>query len=273
LVKYLFWVTLLATLSFGASLNKEIENILGKGSYAAKKGLIAVLFKNRSDFLRGNRVDILKVLQTLEENHLLELQFNETKTLHLSFATTDKKPLLFIKTIKDVLNAVGYNHTLTSKAVRDESGFLWKVSLSSAAMVDPLLLAKELQKRGAYITSIKRYSKDNWRYNVDIYHAKVKAKKIPFNKKTVLRKPLNAYWIEVMGGRSISIDSRGGNNWHPYIIFYDKNLKILDNYTKERKSYNVSLKIPRDAKYIKIGDLYTLENLKRGVKVTISKRK
>ena len=232
-----------------------------------------MLFQKRSNFLRGDRVDILKVLQTLKENNLLQLQFKETKTLQLSFATTDKKPLLFIKTVKDTLNAIGYNHTLTAKAMRDESGFLWKVTLSSAAMIDPLFLAQELQKRGAYLTSVKRYSKDNWRYNIDIYRGHLKAQKLPYNKKVALRKPLKPYWLEISGGRTISIDSKQGNNWHPYVVIYDKNLKILDNYTKERKSYNVSLKIPRDAKYVKIGDLYTLENLRRGLKVSISKRK
>ena len=55
-------------------------------------------------------------------------------------------------------------------------------------------------------------------------------------------------------------------------FFYDKDLKIIDNYTKERKSYNVSLKIPSGAKYVKIGDLYTLENIKRGLKIKIQKR-
>ncbi len=271
MVKYLLLLTLVVTLSFGSSINKEIEHIIGKGSYAAKKGLISVLFKKRTDFLKGNRVDIQKVLKTLKANDLLDLDFKETKTLQLSFATTGKKPLLFVKTVKDVLNAMGYNHTLTSKAVRDESGFLWKVAIRSAAVIDPLSLAREFQKRGAYITSIKRYSKDNWRYNVNVNRAYLKAKKIPFNQKVTLKKPLKPYWINVAGARSISIDSKNGNIWHPYIVFYDEELRILDNYTKERKSYNVSLKIPRHAKYVKISDLYTLENIKRGLKIHIRK--
>ena len=273
MVRYLLILALIFNFAYASNLNKEIENIIGKGSFAAKKGLISVLFKQRSDFLRGSRVDIKKVLYTLKENNLLELQFHNAKTISLSFATTDKKPLLFVKIIKGALNAMGYNHTLTAKALRDESGFLWKVNLSSAAMIDPLLLAQELEKRGAYLTSVKRYSKENWRYNVDIYRGHLKAKKLPFGTKTALRKPLSAYWLDISGGRTISIDSPRANNWHPYVVIYDRDLKILDNYTKERKSYNVSLKIPRDAKYVKIGDLYTLENLRRGLKVSISKRK
>ena len=254
------------------SLDKNIENILGKHSYSSQRGLISVLFKKRSDFLLGNRVDIMKVLQTLKDNKLLDLRFKETKRLQLSFATVDKKPLLFVKTMKDVLNSMGYNHTLTTKAARDESGFLWKVEIKSASMIDPLLVAKEIRKRGGYLTSVKRYSKDNWRYNVSVSRAHLKVLPVPFNKKVSLRKPLNPYWIDVEGARALNLDSKNGNIWHPYIVFYDKDLKIIDNYTKERKSYNVSLKIPSGAKYVKIGDLYTLENIKRGLKIKIQKR-
>ncbi len=272
MVKFLLGLLLFVQVAYASSLDKSIENILGKHSYSSQKGLISVLFKNRSDFLVGNRVDILKVLQTLKDNKLLDLRFNETKNLQLSFATIDKKPLLFVKTMKDVLNSMGYNHTLTTKSARDESGFLWRVEIKSASMIDPLLLAKELRKRGGYLTSVKRYSKENWRYNISVSRAHLKVIPVPFNKKVSLRKPLNPYWIDVEGARALNLDSKNGNIWHPYIVFYDKDLKIIDNYTKERKSYNVSLKIPSGAKYVKIGDLYTLENIKRGLKIKIQKR-
>ena len=272
MVKYLLLLTLLVTLSFASSIDKEVENIIGKGSFATKKGLVGVLFKNRADFLLGNRVDILKVLKTLRENDLLDLQFKQARTFHLSFATTASKPLLFVKTIKDLLNALGYNHTLTTKALRDESGFLWQVTLHSASVIDPYHVAKQLRKRGAYLTSVKRYAKDNWRYNVDINRAYLEVKKLPFGKKISLKKPLKPYWINISGANAIILDSKNGNLWHPYIVFYDADLKVLDNYTKERRSYNASLKIPRDAKYVKISDLYTLENIKRGLKIYIQKK-
>lgn len=199
------------------------------------------------------------------------MNFKERKRLELSFAMAGEERLLFVKIIKEVLNAMGFNHTLTAKVISDDSGFLWKISLESAAILDPLLLSHELEKRGAYLTSIKRYSKVNWRYNININRAFVKAKKLPFNQQVRLKKPLHPYWINIVGAKSITIDSPNGNIWHPYVVFYDDALKILDNYTKERKSYNISLKIPRHAKYVKVSDLYTLENIKRGLKVHIRK--
>lgn len=273
MVKYLLIVSLFITFASANSIHEEVKKIIGPSSYATKKGLISVLFKQKSDFLRGNQVDILKVLKRLKENKLLDMRFRRTRTLELTFATAEKNPLLFVKSMKDILNALGYDHTLTTKAMYDDSGFLWKVTLRAASMVDPLSLAKALQKRGGYFTSVKRYSKENWRYNVNIKHAKVAVKKIPYNKEVSLRRPLKPYWLDVQGARSINLVSSRSNLWHPYIVFYDRNLKILDNYTKEIKSYNASLSVPEEAKYVKIGDLYTLKNLKWGLKIKILKRK
>jgi hypothetical protein len=271
LIKLFFIALLFFSFAQAGAIEKQTKNILGKQTYMAKKGLLSVLFKNKGKFLRGNHLDMVKVLETLKSNKLLDLRFRYAQTLELNFATTGRDTLLFIKIIKDTLNALGYNHTLTSKAIRDESGFLWQVQLRSASMVDPLSLAKEFRKRGAYFTSLKRYSKDRWRYNINISQAKVLAKKLLWNMPVPLRKPLEPYWFDVQGARTIRMDSKRANLWHPYIVFYDKDLAIVDTYTKERKSYNVSLKIPHAARYVKVGDLYTLENLKRGLTITLKK--
>jgi hypothetical protein len=96
---------------------------------------------------------------------------------------------------------------------------------------------------------------------------------ITLDKEIKLKKPLSAYWLDVENAKKIRLMSPAGNQWFPYIVFYDKNLRIIENYTKEIKSYNVKLKIPRDSKYIKISDIYTLENLKRGLNVYVSHKR
>jgi SepF-like predicted cell division protein (DUF552 family) len=48
-------------------------------------------------------------------------------------------------------------------------------------------------------------------------------------------------------------------------------LKVVATISKELKSYNESLSSPKDAKYVKISDIYTLENLKRGLSIYIAK--
>ncbi len=252
-------------------MDREISDLMGKKQYQTNRGLINILMKDKHAYLKDGEADLQKITKLLDENHLLDLDFKHLRHFKLSFATKQRNALLFIKIVKEVLASAGYSQTLTTKATRDESGFLWEIELVGSKMVDPYLLVSQFQKRGAIITHIKRKDRANYRYDVDIYSAKVKSLTPPIGKEVRLPKPLHPYWIDIYGARKVKIVSMGGNRWHPYIVFYDRNLKIVGNYTKEIKSYNITIKIPNGAQYIKIADLYTLQNLKRGMKITLFK--
>lgn len=267
------FVVLSLLLSFinASALHSELENILGQNSYLAKKKFLNILFKDQQKFHVGSEVDIHKVLSTLKENSLIRLDYKRNRELHLSFATEQNNPLIFIKMIQNSLNTLGYSTPTTEKVMRDSSGFLYKVNLKTSSAIDPVLFASELTKQGCYIAQMKRYSKVNWRYNINISDIDIVPNETIFNKKMALKKPLNPYWIDVEQAKTLTLSSSRGNSWHPYIVFYDRDLKILDTISKELKSYNERLSIPRGAKYVKISDIYTLENLKRGLSVYISK--
>ncbi len=271
MVRVLFALIFSVLLLEAYSLDRELSDLMGKKQYQTNRGLIHILMKDKHTYLKNGEADFQKLTKLLDENHLLDLNFKHLRHFKLSFATKQKNALLFIKIVKEVLASTGYSQTLTTKATRDESGFLWEIELVGSKMVNPYLLVSEFQKRGATITHIRRRNRADYRYDVDIYSAKVKALVPPKEKEVRLPKPMHPYWIDIYGARQIKIVSMGGNRWHPYIVFYDRNLKIVGNYTKERKSYNISLKIPSGAQYIKIADLYTLQNLKRGIKITLFK--
>ncbi len=270
-MKVALFIIIFSSFLWGYSFEKEIISLIGKENYYSNRGLINLLFKDKEKFLQGNKTDLAQISKVLEENNLLNLKLGKISDIELSFATKQKNSLLFVKIVKEVLSSIGYSNTLTKKAIKDSSGFLWTISLRTRTMIDPYQIVKEFSKRGAIVERIKRNSKFSYRYDVDIFDAKVNAISPPPNQALRLKKPLKPYWIDVYGAKSIKIVSLGGNRWHPYIVFYDSNLKIIDNYTKERKSYNISIKIPRGARYIKISDLYTLQNIKRGMKITVSK--
>jgi len=271
LVRAFVVLSLLLSFIHASALHAELENILGQNSYLSKKKFLKILFKDQQKFYTGDQVDIHKVLYTLKENNLLHLDYKKNRDLHLSFATEQNNPLIFIKMIQNSLNTLGYNTPEIKKVMRDSSGFLYKVILKTSSAVDPVLLANELKKQGCYITQMKRYSKVNWRYNIRISDIDIVPTQTEFNTKVVLKKPLNPYWIGVERARIITVNSSRANSWHPYIVFYDRDLKILDTISKEIKSYNEKLSIPRNAKYVKISDIYTLENIKRGLSIYISK--
>jgi hypothetical protein len=271
LVKILLSFLLSVNLIHANALQDELVNVLGQNSYHAKKKFLSILFKDEQKFQIGSKVDVHKLLSVLKENNLINLEFGKTKELHLSFATEQNKPLIFIKMIQNSLNTLGYSTPATEKMLKDASGFLWKISIKTSSAIDPVLFANELQKQGCYISKIKRYSKTNWRYNIVIHDIDIVPKQTEFNKKLRLKKPLNPYWIDVEKAKTMVIGSSRSNSWHPYIVFYDSDLKVLDTISKEIKSYNERVTIPRDTKYVKISDIYTLENLKRGLSIYISK--
>jgi len=271
LVKSVVLVFLIIVNLSAYSLEGQIVSLLGKGNYRQNRGLIEVLFKDKAAFLKNGKADLAKVSKVLKENNLLHLSLPRRMHIQLSFATKERNSLLFIKLVKEVLSSAGYSNTLTTKAQKDSSGFLWQVDIVSSSMIDPSLIAGAFDTRGATVTKIKRVSPSNYRYDIDIRGANVKAISPPINQELRLKKPLNPYWIRLGSARSAKIVSLAGNRWHPYVVFYDSNLKILGNYTKAGRSYNITLKVPRGASYLKIADLYTLQNIKRGLKITLVK--
>jgi hypothetical protein len=54
-----------------------------------------------------------------------------------------------------------------------------------------------------------------------------------------------------------------------YIVFYDKDLNILDTIKKNRVYRGLKSNVPYGTHYIKITDRYTLINIKRGLSITI----
>jgi hypothetical protein len=271
LVRVLIVLILLLSVINASSLNSELENILGQNSYFSKKKFLNIIFKDQKKFYVGSQVDIHKVLSTLKENNLIHLDFKNNRDLHLSFATEQNSPLIFLKMIHNTLNTLGYSMPEVEKVMHDSSGFLYKVKLQTSSAVDPVLFANELKKQGCYISGMKRYSKVNYRYNINISNIDIVPIDTQFNEKIYLKKPLNPYWIDIESAKTILLGSSRANSWHPYIVFYDRDLKPLDTISKELKSYNEKLSIPRDAKYVKVSDIYTLENLKRGLSIYISK--
>ncbi len=272
MVRALFLISLAASLLFAGALETQIEQMTGSTSYQRNRNLIRILFQNPTPYLTPYGVDIHKVAAKLKANNLLKLRLRHTMPLFLTFATSDDRPLLFMKLVRNVLGDLGYSDLFTLHAVHDGEGFRWSVRIESDALLDPELLAQELQRRGAHLTSIRRDDLTRWRYEIDTARARLITQKIRYNAKNSFRKPLSPYWFDVSGARAVVINSHRGNSWHPYIVFYDRDLRMLDNLSQEKTGYNIKLNVPDRAAYIKIGDIYTLENLRRGISIYISKR-
>ena len=272
-MRYLLTLVILAFSLQAASLYKEIENITGKNTYIANKKIIKTLFKNQSSFYNKGHVNYPKVLHVLKNNNLLNVKISRSTDITLSFATRQKHPAVFIKLIKTTLNELGFSRVDILKVIHDRSGFMYKVSVYSDSAPDPIMITDAFARKNAEIVKIKRFSLSNWRYFVDISHINLIPEELPYKRKVRLPKPLEPYWINVANAKVAVITSPRGNRWHPNIVLYDQNLNILDNISKDIKSYNIRLEIPRDARYMKVSDLYTLDNLRRGLTIYLANRR
>ena len=247
-------------------ISLKIQALLGEDAYARHIKFIKIIFGDSDEFITNERVDVAKVIQTLKDNGLLDLFFKKPQEMHLTFQSSGY-PLFFVKIMSDTLQSMGYYRFITDRSKQDESGFFWTIRLTGEYAIDPVLLKKALQKRGCDIVDINRHTQTDWSYHIDIKNAYLMLKELrPFTEK-VLKKSLYEHWINVKSSKSIVLWSLSGNNWYPYVSFYDKELHLLKVFKRDKRTKKITLELPEDTSYVKIADLYSLKNIKQGLRV------
>ena len=239
--------------------------------YNQQENLIKVLFKDSDSFYRksdGN-VDSLKVIKVLEENGLFKLFYNQPISLHVEFITT-KNPLIFMKVIKESLESIGYNYFLTTRATKKDESFIWIINLETKHLINPTLFAKELKKRGCEVEDIRKESGNLWIYKINSKDAQLSAKEIGIDMSVKLQKPIEPYLFYSKNAKKIELKTSFSDHWYPSVVFLDSALHVVGETRIDKRTYVLKLEIPLGCRYIKIGDLYTLENIKHGLKIYLS---
>lgn len=267
MLKKLFFI-IFSSLMLNANINVKVQNILGYSDYNTHKNLINYIFQNKSSFYTNGRIDYVSLTQNLQNNGLLKLNLGSTRYIDITFILNDsqKKSL---NTLKGVLKSLGHYYYFTTEATKSGSSLKWKIKLKTAAAINPLQLSKELQLRNCRVIDIKREGINNWTYSIDSSNSDVyKAEDLVNNRELSLRKPLKPYMLKISSASKITINSNSGNRWFPNVVFYDKDLNIIEIFKDDSLQSNLKLDVPNDTNYIKIEDLYTLANLKRGINIT-----
>ncbi len=262
---------LVSTIVLNASgFNQRIINIIGYSEYNENRGLIEYLFSNKSVYYKNGYIDYLTVMEKLKSNGLLKVGLNGSKNITITFQISHD-PVKSLKIISDSLKALGYYYYFTKSLIYDKNkNITWTINLKTEAAIDPLMLSKELAKHNCLFNDIRKEGYTKWIYSINTSNSNLsKAKIITANERINFRKPLKPYLIKVNNVKEININSNPGNQWFPNVVFYDKHLNILDIIKEDKKSKSLKLEIPKETKYIKINDLYTLANIKRGLSVLI----
>jgi len=253
-------------------LEDKIESFIGEKVYKTQKNLIRILFKDESKFLNeDSSVDDIKVLQKLKDSGILKLFYKNPQELNLAFSTKDNS-LVFMRVINEALSSMGYNYFLTKRALKSSDKFLWEIIISTEHVVDPLIFSKRLKARGCYIEKVERSSQNDWAYEINSDEIKIESRKVEANRTIKLRKPIKPYWIDIKDMKSISFASKIADRWHPSIVFYDDKLHIVKDYQKDKVTNRLKIKVPSEAQYVKVSDMYTLDNIKRGISIYLRER-
>lgn len=242
-------------------LTQKIKTFVSEESFDKNKDFIKLIFSPESDFHRQERVDVVKVVQTLKENGLLNLFFEKPQELKLSF-TTSGSPLFFVKLMGDTLRNIGYYRYVTAESNFDSSQFTWTIVLTAEYATDPLILQEELEKSGCGIIDVVKKTENEWEYSINMSDAYLNIPTLVSYEEFKLKRSLYAHWLNVSSIQNLSIKSSYRDSWYPKISYYDKQLHLLKVVKKDKKTRSILLLMPKGAKYIKISDMYTLKNVK-----------
>ncbi len=250
-------------------IDEKVKSLVEKDAYTVQEKLINIIFKNKDMFYTQNgEVDVVKIAKELKNNGLLNLSFQTPTSFNVTF-DTNQNPIFFIKLITNALNSMGY-YTFTIKSAKKEGTiFSFTTTLTNENAIDPTVFAEALAKNNSKILNIVKNSNTNWNYLIDISNAIItEAKELELGKQIELEKSISEYWLKVSNTKLLKIASKPTNSWYPYIAFYDKNLNLLGDYKKgDEVVKNMNIKIPENCLYIKISDIYTLNNIKAGFSV------
>lgn len=261
-------LALLCTLSLWAEspLFDKVRSLIGEQTYARNEGFIRVIFSDTERYEREGRLDVVRVVETLKENGLLTLFFDAPKTLEITFETNGT-PQFFMTLMSDTLRDMGYYHYLTDSAVLNNAGYIWRIKMESEYATDPTALQRELSRRGCSILDIERISDTQWRYFIDMSGAHLKLTPLEPGKKVRMKRLIYPRWLDVSKATKLTLWSLQGNNWYPYIAFYDDDLRLLKLYKRDKQSWQIIIDLPRGCAYVKIADLYSRKNMNAGLSV------
>ncbi len=249
-----------------ADINTSVKNIIGEKSYEVNKNLINFIFKNKSDFYDGEYINYEKVSQTLKKHNLLNLNLAQTSYLDIEFEFSNSSFIALLE-LKEILKKYGYYYYFTSELVKKEN-IVWSIKLKTQAAINPLVLAKELTKRNCKLIDVRKEG-NKWFYKINSDNTQIqKIKDLVENTEVSLKKSFKPYMIKVDIINTIYIQSKIGNNWYPNITFYDDKMNIIEIYKDDNKNTSLKLSVPMNTKYIKINDLYSLYNLRRGIYIS-----
>jgi hypothetical protein len=267
LVKRLVLLSILVP-SLWADLFDQVRAMLSPEAYASHRKLIALLFENPRAYCDEEGCDPVRIAATLRDNGLLDVSLPRREEVVLTMECAGEHPLFFMKAVEDTLQKMGLTGWLTKEARMDENGFGWSVTYRSGNVPDPVKMAERLKRMGVRVAEIERLEATHWRYRLDMGNAKLEALPLEAGETKKVVRPVRPVWLDVSRVDSLTIRELPGSHWYADVVVYDKMLHILSMKQNDTRTRYLRLRLPKEAAYVKIGDRFTLENIRSGLKLS-----
>ena len=235
----------------------KIENLMGEVNYQKYQKLIPKIFP-KSEY------NITAIVKKLKYNGLITLFFNKAKITDTKFEFQNSNPILAQKILNNSLRSLGYYYFYPVEISKINNFYNVTIEMKSEHFIDPVALMNELKSRGCNVLDVSR-NQEIFDYKIDCSNAFIKEIKDLTNDNQRLINPNGVYWIKTNNFTQIFIKTSKLDSWHPSVWFYDKNLNLINVYRKNVVKKFLVLSIPPACEYIKITDIYSPENFKRGI--------
>jgi len=255
-MKKIFHLLLFLSINIFANSNLDIiKNLIGENKFNIYKNLITSSIENNSS--------LSQIINFLENNGLLNLTSTSNIIKPIFIFQNPSNPIFNTKILYDSLYTLGYINLYPTQITKQDSYYQIQLKIKAHNYIDPLNLINTLNKYNCKINNIIK--KENFIYYIDCKKAIIPALPIQNTSQTITH--INGiYWLKIVDNfKNIKISTSKYDFFHPYIVFYDENLHILNIITFTNVKRKLILPIPQNTKYIKIKDYFTKENIKRGI--------
>lgn len=270
MVRLVFFLFVFHSFSFSIEnevLRSKIFNLVGENIFNKNKGFIDRIFKNETSFYVNGELDVYNIINALKENGLLKLKFNSPREFSVIFISKTS-PIFLLRSINRSLSYMGYSYFTTSEASYYDDVSNIKISLLTEHIIDPIVLLDELLKSGFVGIDVKQNSDLEWEYQLLLTNSKIPdAKFISKGSNISLRDISGEYWIELSSSSGkLEITKSNGGSFNLKVVFFDKNLNIIDVKTLSKRSV-ANIKVLDNTKFVEIVDYIRSYNLKNGINI------
>ncbi|TQR30966.1 hypothetical protein DMB92_07020 [Campylobacter sp. MIT 99-7217] len=233
-----------------------------------KEAQLKLLFESKSYTLDGH-INVAEITRILKANSLINLNMPGSRNLELTFKSK-ANGILFLKIINESLNQAGFVYFIPNELSFDRDLLVYKLSIESRYILDPANFYNILKSNSVYIQNIQKINPYTYEYTLDFDRAKLKPNTdINPNQAKKLERPLREYIFLSKNAKKLQILASAGDSWFAKIQFLDKNLNLIQSISLTEVSQEFKGQIPSNTSYIIVGDTFSLDNIRRGLEITL----